>query len=1580
MRDFALSLLVLPLALALSAHAADAPATSTAAGHSRTVEVLRFSPDGALLASGSHDAAARLWDVSQGAPRLARVLEGHTLMVSDLAFAPDGQTLVTASWDGSARVWRIADGKLLHTLSGHAGVLHGVAIHPEGKLAATTGKDRTIRLWDLAKGEQVKALTLETAVPSAVAFRPDGAALAVGTLESSVLLYDAGSWAQTGDLSAAGWVTHLAYARDGSALAVGARSVTLLSPDGQTTRAHSPGGNLSGPFALAPDGRVLAAIARGDVLLYPAPDAEARKHTVKGETPTALAASPDGTLLAVGYQGGRIDLLDARTGEVTHTIARGASPQLAPAGPKGAPESLVGRDLMNAPADEALWTVRSDTSALCWRVPTEPSTEGATLAFRAAATPEHMVGRDYGVLPCELGTRPFDLTFDVAIDRLSGPGLFWPGMCIGLAPADPYAMGDEDRAAMMTVHFGGLYAGVRKGVPHRMRPDYSDILSPSLTTLVSGNPVPALGYSREARGTFSTGEPIRLRIRRDARNVLTFTAWCPEAGESPADPWWEGAWAIPPEHADMAFRYIFVQRVPVIGTHLGHQNTGYGDAIQLAGRLGDMRLALDPPAITAVEWHAAAVEVQHELVIRGAGFAEGATVRVGDLAAQGVERISDTELRARVPDLPAPGRYHVTVTNPNGTEATARNALPFGFLLESISLTDGAPAGGDVVTLKGSGFQVESRLTMSVWFGDIRAEIIEQPDHRTLRVRVPQHAEGTVDVSVTMGGKGKRQAHGTLRFAYTQRPSVWFTREELGAFRARSRKGPLGRYREAILTAADTALEQPVGRVPRHEAGNYVASLPWAYAVGGQDAQRDALLAWVERVLKENGTSRPHASFLAQAYDLLGTDMPPDLRQRVLQRLHTVLDQYVTDEASGEWSITNSSYTNARENAAAVTVALTLRNARPDAAAILAAATRHLTQFIEANLGPDGGCIDGLTWGNGGLADYLHAAHLLAKHTQDRSLLEHPRLANVRRLYDSMLATPARFMQFGDMHDGLAGIVHCAEIGSRTNDPLLLWVADTLAAKGGWAQAGQIGLAMYCRSLAPLHDAAPPLPTVSILRDMHWGVMRSAPALDAAYVLGVSGRSGVLSYHHQRDVASFQLYAHGEPVVLDPGWGSGSPTEHSLPIIDGQGGDSWGGLVTDTLSEGPWRAIVLDATPNRSPWGVKRLRRTFVMHTGGTVVILDDILPAEDQPGRVRAQLQVAPATLHPELSAATIPGAKASLTARFFGPAVELSTADRKRGQHWKGTWQALGADYTADPDRPLVTVLRMADGNTPGPIPEGVTYAPGEITVEVTQDDRVVFRRTEVGWGMVLPNGDGMQVLLTPAAPPPVPQAVCLRTDAPPTLDGKLDEAIWRKAPASSGFVVDGTWREDPGARHDTEVRFAYDDTHLYAAFRCHEPNLAGVRVSSDGPALGAGGDHLVLYVDPQRERTTNRYYGCVLTAGGRHLGEYGKVGDIGGYTLSVRSGREEASDGSEASEGEQGGEGRPSAWTLEVAIPWETLLHDPWGKLTLKGVPASGHVMGLNVQRYRLQEPAETSLWSRCHSWPTAVPWRWGTLRFE
>ena len=181
-----------------------------------------ISPDARLIASGSSDRRARLWDTQQGT--LSATLEGHTDCVVAVAFAPGGQALATGSFDRTAKIWDVESGKIRHTLKGHQGGVTSVAYAADGSLLATASMDGTIRLWDAKTGQHQRTLASHKSWVNAIIFHPDSQRLFSGSSDGTVRVWSVTTGQSLHTLEATkAEVRSVAVSPDGTHLAAGLR-------------------------------------------------------------------------------------------------------------------------------------------------------------------------------------------------------------------------------------------------------------------------------------------------------------------------------------------------------------------------------------------------------------------------------------------------------------------------------------------------------------------------------------------------------------------------------------------------------------------------------------------------------------------------------------------------------------------------------------------------------------------------------------------------------------------------------------------------------------------------------------------------------------------------------------------------------------------------------------------------------------------------------------------------------------------------------------------------------------------------------------------------------------------------------------------------------------------------------------------------------------------------------------------------------------------------------------------------------------------------------------------------------------
>nr|XP_046260058.1 chromatin assembly factor 1 subunit B [Scatophagus argus] len=140
---------------------------SNLARHTKAVNVVRFSPNGELLASGGDDAAILLWKLNDSKEpeqtpvfqddedaqlnkeswTVVKTLRGHIEDVYDICWTRDGNFMVSGSVDNTAIMWDVHKGQKLCILNDHKSYVQGVTWDPLGQYVATLSCDRVMRVY-----------------------------------------------------------------------------------------------------------------------------------------------------------------------------------------------------------------------------------------------------------------------------------------------------------------------------------------------------------------------------------------------------------------------------------------------------------------------------------------------------------------------------------------------------------------------------------------------------------------------------------------------------------------------------------------------------------------------------------------------------------------------------------------------------------------------------------------------------------------------------------------------------------------------------------------------------------------------------------------------------------------------------------------------------------------------------------------------------------------------------------------------------------------------------------------------------------------------------------------------------------------------------------------------------------------------------------------------------------------------------------------------------------------------------------------------------------------------------------------
>jgi len=221
-------------------------------------------------------------------------------------------------------------------------------------------------------------------------------------------------------------------------------------------------------------------------------------------------------------------------------------------------------------------------------------------------------------------------------------------------------------------------------------------------------------------------------------------------------------------------------------------------------------------------------------------------------------------------------------------------------------------------------------------------------------------------------------------------------------------------------------------------------------------------------------------------------------------------------------------------------------------------------------------------------------------------------------------------------------------------------------------------------------------------------------------------------------------------------------------------------------------------------------------------------------------------------------------------------------------------------------------------------------------------------------------VEQVTVPAGPYPVPEAAqpkqsaetawstipCYKAAAPPVVDGKVNDKVWKQIPWVGGLQMLRAGGEF--AAIPTRFALCYDERALYLAVVCSEPDIAGLKATQRGDdARVFSDDAIEFFVDPLRRRV--HYQLAFNTAGERYDGKGYDAAWNGEWTVKVARGE--------------------SQWSAELCLPFAAI--------GMTGKP--GQVWGINVARDRYAGGGlELSSWSSLTSFHDSRAF--GALRFE
>lgn len=287
-----------------------ATAELTYTQHTNQVLLVRWSPDGKYIASGSMDGTMQVWTADKGETKLSVRSTVQPVQSDDYPWSivwsmRTDQKLAVAFADGTVQVLDANSGQRLSSLTTRVSVVPKLAWSPDERYMAVGGSDNIVRIYQYPEWKLIISYQEHTNNITELAWSPNGQLLASGSEDTTVRLWEPLSGhtrliykGHSNTIRALSWSadsTHIvSVAQDQTA------KVWQVDTDTTLYTYNAPSGAPIGEASWSHDNRTIA-IYGGDATIYLL---DAQTGTVKKSYFTgvdfSLSWSPDDTHIVTG--------------------------------------------------------------------------------------------------------------------------------------------------------------------------------------------------------------------------------------------------------------------------------------------------------------------------------------------------------------------------------------------------------------------------------------------------------------------------------------------------------------------------------------------------------------------------------------------------------------------------------------------------------------------------------------------------------------------------------------------------------------------------------------------------------------------------------------------------------------------------------------------------------------------------------------------------------------------------------------------------------------------------------------------------------------------------------------------------------------------------------------------------------------------------------------------------------------------------------------------------------------------------------------------------------------------------------